>query len=297
MIDWALDLELWSIPLKFYVERRFWFPSDGLVICACVLCAIVNSCGTLAQRLVRVFFRVETLTRGYTTALGKIYNTPRPHLVLQSHSMIPESELMAQARRALREERREDAQGFLVNIVIREPGNDEAWLLLAETITDPQRKMECLEKARRIDSRNPATQRAIQALQNEIAQAAFGQAPTPAAEAADAATAETFVPVQPPPKPDLAVPLLEYAETIAHAVIMSIDPTATRTLGLELVHQIGLAARYDQVRARRWAHTAGRDALVKYEKALSTLITNLPQNDPQLVALREQRTRALDLFK
>lgn len=205
-----------------------------------------------------------------------------------SVAMIPESELMAQARRAMREERLDDAQGILVNVVIQEPTNDEAWLMLAEMIQDPQRKMECLERARRIDSRNPATQRAIQQLQNEIAQAAFGQAPTPPVAAN---------PTEIPMRPELAGPLLEYAETITQAVMMSVEPSATRTLGLELVHQIEQAMRHDEMRARRWARSAGRDALVKYERALTMLITNLPQNDSQVVPLREQRQRALDLMK
>ncbi len=201
--------------------------------------------------------------------------------------MIPESEMMAQARRALLEGRSEDAQSILVNVVVTEPGNDEAWLMLAETIQDPERKMECLQRARRIDPRNPETQRAIHALQNEIAQAAFGNAPAPAESTA----------TEIPTRPALAGALLEYAETLAQAVMLSMEPSATRTLGLELVHQIQLALRHDELRARRWARSAGRDALVKYERALTTLIANLPQNDSRLADLREQRQHALDLFK
>lgn len=202
-------------------------------------------------------------------------------------TMMPESEWMTQARRALREERLEDAQGILVNVVVREPTNDEAWLLLAEAMQDPERKMECLERARRIDSHNPATRRAIQALQNEIAQAAFRQE-----------VAETPAPVSEiPVRPELAVALIEYAETIAQAILMSTEPASTRALGLELVRQIEQALRHDELRTRRWARSAGRDALVKYEKALSVLITNLPQNDSQLPLLREQRQHALDLLK
>lgn len=196
---------------------------------------------------------------------------------------------MAQARRALRENRLEDAQSLLVNVVIQEPRNDEAWLMLAELAHDHERKMECLEKARRIDPRNPATMQAIQTLQNEIAQSAFGQTPAPAVTPA--------APPEIPTRAELAGPLLDYAETLAHALIMAIEPSATRTLGLELVHQLEQALRHDEMRARRWARSVGRDALVKYEKALSTLITNSPQNDPQLAALREQRQRALDLLK
>lgn len=194
---------------------------------------------------------------------------------------------MAQARRALREERLEDAQGILVNIVVQEPRNDEAWVLLAETIPDPERKMECLERARRIDPRNPATLRIIQALNEQIAQAAFGQVVKPPATGADMA----------PNHPELAGPLLEHADTIAHAVILTTEPAATRALGLDLVHHIESALRHDETRTRRWARSAGRDALVKYEKALTMLITNSPQHDPQLTPLREARQRALDLLK
>lgn len=200
--------------------------------------------------------------------------------------MIPESELMMQARRAVREERSDDAQGLLINVIIQEPRNDEAWLMLADLVQDAQRKMECLEHARRINPSNPAVRRAIASLQNEIAQAAFGQAPPQAA-----------TPSEIPARPELASPLLEYAESITQAVLLSVEPNATRALGAELVHYIAQAMRHDETRARRWARSAGRDALVKYEKALTTLITNLPQNDSQLASLREARQRALDLFK
>lgn len=218
--------------------------------------------------------------------------------------MIPESELMAQARRARGENRLDDMQSILVNVVVQEPNNDEAWLLLAETIQDPEKKMECLERARRIDARNPATVRAIQQLRDEIAQAAFG--PELAATAAEAIeTAEMQTPqtlpadvvVEIPIRPDFAGPLLEYAETLAKAIMMSLEPVATRALGLELVQLVEQAMRHDEMRARRWAHSAGRDALVKYEKTLSILITNLPQQDPQLPLLREARQRVLKVLK
>ena len=203
--------------------------------------------------------------------------------------MIPESELMAQARRALREGRLDDAQGFLINAGIQEPSNDEAWLLLAETIQDPERKMECLERARKIDPRNPATLRAIQDVKENITKAAFTEIPATETTASASQAPKTHR--------ELADPLLEYAETIAQAVMMSVEPSATRTLGFELANQIESALRHDETRTRRWARSAGRDALVKYEKGLSILITNLPQNDTQLPALRQERQRVLALFK
>jgi thioredoxin-like negative regulator of GroEL len=201
--------------------------------------------------------------------------------------MMPESEMMAQARRAVREQRFEDAQGILVNVVVREPENDEAWILLAEMMTEPRRKMECLERARRINPRNPAVQHAIQELQAQLAQAAFGQSLVAGGEP-NSSTA---------PHPELAAPLLEHAETLARELLMSTDPQAARRLGLELVSRIEQAMRHDEISARRWAHSAGRDALVKYERALTLLITNLLQTDPQLPLLRKQRQKALALFK
>lgn len=200
--------------------------------------------------------------------------------------MIPESELMTQARHAFEQGRLEDAQGILVNVVIHEPVNDDAWLMLAETIQDPARKMDCLEKARRIDPRNPATLRAIQALESGVVEAAPKLVtPTP-----------TTTP-EIPTRPNLIESLLSEMELTAKAIMMSVEPTATRNLGLEFVKQIEHAITHDETHARRWARSAGRDALVKYERGLSTLITNLPINDPQLASLREQRQRALELFK
>jgi hypothetical protein len=64
-----------------------------------------------------------------------------------------------------------------------------------------------------------------------------------------------------------------------------------------LVARVEQAIRRDEPTARRWARSAGRDALVKYERALTLLIANLPQADPQLPLLRDQRQKALALFK
>ncbi len=214
-----------------------------------------------------------------------------------SASMIPESELMAQARRALREERLEDAQGILVNVVISEPRNDEAWLMLAETLQDPARKMECLENARRIDPRNPVTLRAIQALQNEAAAENTAQDSALPAAPDPAPTQPPTIAPEIPTRANLIEPLLQEAELAAKAIMMSVEPAEIRNLGVELVTQIEQAILHDETAARRWARSAGRDALVKYERGLSTLITNLPMNDPYLAALREQRQRALELFK
>ena len=196
---------------------------------------------------------------------------------------------MTQARRALSERRMDDAQGILVNLVVAEPANDEAWVLLAETLTDPERKMECLERARRIDPRNPTVQRAIGALKQGIEARAIRKEVGPP----EAAVA----PKPAPTRSELAVPLLAHAETVAHALIMASEPAQVRSLGLDLVNVVELAMQQDETAARRWCKSAGRDALVKYEHALTTLITNLPHDDAQLATLRAQRQRALDLLK
>lgn len=194
---------------------------------------------------------------------------------------------MDQARRAVREERYEDAQALLVNIVVREPENDEAWLLLASVLSDPERKLECLEHARRINPRNPATVRAIQQVQAELANAAFRSAvPLPPAGPPEAASADERI-----------GPLLAYMEMMAQAVIMTTDPADTRKVGQELVHMLERALGYDERQARRWARSVGRQALLKYEKALSAYISGLPQHDRQLPTLRAQRQRALDLLR
>jgi hypothetical protein len=195
--------------------------------------------------------------------------------------MSGESEMMEQARRALREERPDDAQAILVNVVVRAPENDEAWLLLATTLDDPQRKLECLERARAANPRNPAIRRAIQELKQSFASAAFGVA-SPAA---------------PPDHSALVVPLLEQAETVVRRVLFTTEPSDTRQSGLELVALLEQAARHDETQTRRWARTAGRQALVKFEKALTNYITGLPQTDPAVAPLREQRQRALNLLR
>ncbi len=200
---------------------------------------------------------------------------------------------MNQARRAAREERFEDAQGILINVVVREPQNDEAWILLAEVLPSPERKMECLERARRISPRNPAVLRSIAELKAALEASAFEQE---LSVPADTAQSETLI-VPPPARTELAVPLLEHGDVVARELMLTTEPSETRALGLEIVHLLDQATDYDPTAARRWARSAGHDALVKYERTVSILITNLPQSDPQLTGLRSQRQRALAFLK
>lgn len=245
---------------------------------------------------------------------------------------------MAQAERALRQNRIEDAQALLINLTVREPRNGEAWLLLASVLTDPERQLECLERARQIDPHNEATRRAIRQVQQKLADAAFGTLRTevsasplanhvvehgdalPSLDGTPSAQARQFAqPESGASAPslsgrgenskialpsgdtaaasDVVTPLLEYAESLAQAVLMTVDPADTRQFGQELIHVLERAVSHDAVRTRRWARSAARSALVKYEKSLTALVSSLPGSDPRLPVFRGQRQNALDLLK
>jgi hypothetical protein len=195
--------------------------------------------------------------------------------------------LKEQAQRALREKRNEDAQAILINIIVGQPEDDEAWLLLAEAVADANKKRECLERARAINPGNPAILRALERL----------NAPPAALAAADgvpAAPADTIDPGSRSPSPDDSIaPLLEHGKLIVRTVLMATEEPETRAAGLELVKLLDEAAGRDAVKTRRWARSAGRGALIKYDKALTSLIANLPRDDPQLPFLLEQRQMAL----
>lgn len=211
---------------------------------------------------------------------------------------------MSQADRAAREGRLEDAQAILINIVVREPRNDEAWLLLANVLIDPERKLECLQRALELAPHNPAVRRAIEELQGSLAAGRSHTEPTATSPHTNP-NAEQTMPIPQPatasPNPsdraEVIQPLLEYAESIAQAVLLTTESSDTRQVGPELVRVLGQALRHEPVMTRRWARSAGRAALIKYEKALSSYISNLPQNDPHLAELREQRHSTLDLLK
>src|SRR5919202_6226861 len=85
--------------------------------------------------------------------------------------------LMDQARRALREARPDDAQAFLINIVAVDPRDDEAWMLLADTFSDLDKKRECLERARAINPLNRTIARALEQLNGSTSTPAQVQEP------------------------------------------------------------------------------------------------------------------------
>lgn len=198
-------------------------------------------------------------------------------------------DLLAEARSALDEQRADEAQGILVNLVARNPRNEDAWVLLARTFQDLERRMECLQQARQANPFSSEIANAIQILKAELVNAAFATPPAPSNNAppTDNTNGDR----------ELAQTLLDSANPLAQALLMTTEPAATRNLGLEFAHLLARAHAYDATLTRRWANTAGRAALVKYEKALTQLLTNLPQNDPQVAALRARRQQALDFFK
>jgi hypothetical protein len=199
--------------------------------------------------------------------------------------------LMDQALRALREHRNEDAQALLINVIVSEPEDDEAWLLLAEAMADANKKRECLERARAINPGNPAILRALERLSASPIAGATDTEESPV-ETAPAETANADS--QSSGATDSIAPLLEHGESIAQTVLMTTEAPDTRHAGRELVQLLCEAAARDAVTTRRWARSAGRGALIKYEKALTTFIANLPRDDPQLPRLREQRQLVLD---
>lgn len=206
--------------------------------------------------------------------------------------------LLAQAHAALERHAVDEAQGILISLVVAESRNEEAWLLLARTFDDLERRMECMQRARQSNPNSAAIALAIQELKAQISNSAFGQ-PPPAAEAANLAPPNEQIPASHALDADseLAQIFLDAAAILAQATIMTIEPLRTRAVGAELVRLLERAQQYDAILSRRWAGSAGRAALVKHEKALTQLLINMPQQDPQISHLREQRQRALDLFK
>jgi hypothetical protein len=221
-------------------------------------------------------------------------------------------DLMERARRALREERQQDAQAILINVIARQPEDDEAWLLLAEALTDAAKQRECLERARIINPSNPAILRALERIHpvsTEMATAVL--APPPSAEptasepvpktAAEAAapaalpTSQAVVADSTSEDADSAAfdALLEDGAALAQKLMLTMDHSDTHRVGLDLIKILERAIEQDDVNTRRWARTAGRGALVKYEKALSNIVAGLTRDDPQLALLLEQRQRAL----
>lgn len=199
-------------------------------------------------------------------------------------------DLKEQAIRALREQRNEDAQAILISLIVSQPEDDEAWLLLAEATAEANKKRECLQQARAINPGNPAIRRALEQLEaHPPVNSAVGEGPPvelPPVETSDPDSGPAVVTYS-------IAPLLEQSDAIAQTVLMTVEAPETRSAGQELVRVLMEATARDAVTTRRWARSAGRGALIKYEKALTNLIANLPRDDPQLPPLREQRQLVL----
>ncbi|MGE5140362.1 MAG: hypothetical protein ACM3JD_12925, partial [Rudaea sp.] len=91
--------------------------------------------------------------------------------------------------------------------------------------------------------------------------------------------------------------MLEVCGALARELLLSIQPEDTHLLGAALRGRLDEAAARDAVAVRRWSRSAGRDALLKYEKALTATIASLPRDDAQLEGLRAQRHRALSYLR
>jgi hypothetical protein len=99
------------------------------------------------------------------------------------------------------------------------------------------------------------------------------------------------------PDPAPAAAILDESGALARELMLSIQPEETHLLGAALLGRLDEAAARDAVAVRRWARSAGRDALLKYEKALTATIASLPRDDSQLEGLRAQRHRALSYLR
>jgi len=66
----------------------------------------------------------------------------------------PKPSPLIQARNFIQAGRLNDARALLVDLVRQNPNNDQAWLLLSHTLSDPQQKIDCLERALRLNPRN-----------------------------------------------------------------------------------------------------------------------------------------------
>ncbi len=182
--------------------------------------------------------------------------------------------LLEQARRAVSEEQLEDAQAILINVIASEPENEQAWLLLAEVLSDPGKKRECLERARTIIPRNRAILRALERLDGQAADES-GREPSPA------------------PSPPSISSLLSQSEELAQTLLRALNAPEARAAGVRLLAALDEASACDAGETRRWARSAGRLALSKYEKILTAAISGLPYGHPDLPELREERLRAM----
>ncbi len=201
--------------------------------------------------------------------------------------------LMEQARTALRDGRNDDAQALLINVIVKEPERDEAWLLLAEALSDPGKKRECLERARAINPRNRAILRAL----GQLEPGAQREAAPPALDP-EAGVRSLPGPSEEARAPESEVdPLLEWGTQLGKTLMLTIEPGDTRQVGTELLRVLDNATTRDPLRARRWARSSGREALWKFQKVLTGTISSLPRDDPQLGDLRELRQRALSFLR
>jgi hypothetical protein len=103
-------------------------------------------------------------------------------------TQIPFEALLREGGAALRGGERERARGLLAQAVRLNPRNEQAWLLLAGAVSDPEQRRSCLERVLRLNPEHAIARKAMASLQTAGARrpTADGERPTSLAATASA---------------------------------------------------------------------------------------------------------------
>jgi tetratricopeptide (TPR) repeat protein len=82
-----------------------------------------------------------------------------------TQTQIPLEELLREGGAALRGGERERARGLLAQAVRLNPRSEQAWLLLAGAVTDPEQRRTCLERVLRLNPEHAIARKALATLQ------------------------------------------------------------------------------------------------------------------------------------
>jgi len=108
---------------------------------------------------------------------------------------MPESieQILHSARAAISEGNRSQARALLAALVRNQPQNKEAWMLLSEVVQKRDQVIYCLERALRIDPKEPTVRRSLELLRSEgLSRIAAPGRPKKPAESRRPAAPETF---------------------------------------------------------------------------------------------------------
>ena len=117
------------------------------------------------------------------------------------------SDLLQAAQQALQRGERIHARKLARSAILQNPRDEQAWLLMARVVHQPEQVIDCLDHALKLNPENRSTARALRALRREHAQPA-GIAtlqPPPAPPHPRSQLPRLFSP-QPPPNPALRLP-------------------------------------------------------------------------------------------